>query len=463
MEYPVRTCARLLSPVLILVIVTPALPAQTSASATQATPSAWLQLGYGTDNAGVVPGSLEVKWRFKARRPVRGLSVAGGVVLLGTESADAGAAFGTFSGDQRGFVTALDVNTGKERWTRGLPSWIHGDPAIYDGRGFVTFGRWPMVTAGGVIAYDLRSGDKVWSMSTTTGIMPAPAVDTATRTLFVAGGGGILYELSIDDGHQRKVTGLRIAPAMSSPRITSDRSVLLGGTRSIINYSIDRKTITWTLRAPGLNSLGDVTVALADTVVFTAGWAYYGMWNAVRALPFRQFVKIAIAGYRENSLAEHKVWFEQQWLLAIDRRNGRLLWRRPLGIGLDTPRNSSGTPVVTGNRVIISSPISRTLRAFDIGTGRELWSRKLEARHKGALTVFGDDVLLGDRKGTLSLLRRSDGTRVGWCRAGGPFTVLAPIIVGRTLFTATKDGWVHAVPYDSLRRRALQPGGPSCF
>lgn len=462
MGFSMRTSSRLLAPALVLAIEADLSHAQPPASEPQSSPSAWLQLGNGTDNAGVVPGSLEATWRFKARRPVRGLSVAEGIVLLGTESADADAPYGTFSGDQRGFVTALDANTGKELWTHGLPSWIHGDPAIYKGRGFVTFGRWPMLTPGGVMAYDLRSGDKVWSLSTTTGIMPAPAVDTSTRTLIVAGGGGVLYELSLDDGSQRHVTGLRNPPAMSSPRIDSHRSVYVGGEQSLMKYSIDRKTITWKLRVPGLNALGDVTVALADTVVFTTGWTYYGIWKAARDLPLRQFVAMALKEFRTRALGTYSLWFRQQWLLAIDRRDGRLLWRRPLGIGLETRRNSSGTPVVTGNRVIISSPISGIIRSFDIGTGRELWSRKLEALHKGAVTVIGDEMLLGDRTGTLSLLRLSDGAKVGWCRAGGSFTVLAPVLVGRTLFTATTDGWVHAIPYDSLRR-ALQPGGNPCF
>jgi len=39
--------------------------------------------------------------------------------------------------------------------------------------------------------------------------------------------------------------------------------------------------------------------------------------------------------------------------------------------------------VVVGNRVIVSSPFSKTLRAFDVGTGRELWMRHLDALHAG--------------------------------------------------------------------------------
>ena len=53
--------------------------------------------------------------------------------------------------DERGFVTALDVVTGKPLWTRALISWVHGDPVVHDGVAFVTFGRMPMTFPGGAI------------------------------------------------------------------------------------------------------------------------------------------------------------------------------------------------------------------------------------------------------------------------------------------------------------------------
>lgn len=106
----------------------PALSAQSSPSAATLMPKSWLQLRGGTDNAGVLPGTLEATWQFKAERPVRGLSVAGGLVLIGTESADADAAPDAFAPDQRGFLIALDATTGAPLWTRALRSWVHGDP-----------------------------------------------------------------------------------------------------------------------------------------------------------------------------------------------------------------------------------------------------------------------------------------------------------------------------------------------
>jgi outer membrane protein assembly factor BamB len=112
--------------------------------------------------------------------------------------------------------------------------------------------------------------------------------------------------------------------------------------------------------------------------------------------------------------------------------------------------------VLAGSAVIISSPFSKTIRAFDAATGRIRWKRDLEAMHKGAVTVNGDDVLFGDRNGDMSFLSLASGATTGTCTAGSPFTVFAPILVGRTLFVATKNGAVIAAPYDSVRARATR-------
>ena len=139
------------------------------------------------------------------------------------------------------------------------------------------------------------------------------------------------------------------------------------------------------------------------------------------------------------------------------------LWRKPLGIGLDVPRNASGMPVLVPPRVIVTSPMSRTLWVFDAATGRVLSRQELAAVHKGAVTAVGDDILLGDRKGNISLFRLPDGAPIGQCFAGSAFNVFGPRLVGKTLFVGTDDGWLHAVPYDSLRGRAVKGGARSCF
>lgn len=426
-------------------------------------PASWLQLRNGTDNTGRVPGTLEVAWRFKAQHAVRGLSVAAGVVLLGTESADASSQ--QLGPDQRGFLTALDATTGSALWTVELPNWIHGDPVVHQGRVFVTFGRYPMDSPGGVMAVDLKTGATLWALTTEGGIMPAAALDSAAGSIVVAGGDSMVRTLDMRTGAMRNAGKLGGPDAMASPRMDENGVAYLAAWSTVVSFATRTGTLNWSYSPPGLVDLGTPPVALGDKAVFAAGIKPRGLWSAFRDLPFGHFLKLSRDGYGllGDRLSSYPSWFQEQWLLAVDRRDGHLLWQRSLGVGLIVLRNNSGTPVVTGQRVIISSPVSQTVFAFDAGSGRMIWRRRLDAMHIGAVTIVGADVVLGDKQGNVTLLRAEDGAMLGRCSAGAPFSPTAPIVVGRTLFAATRDGMVHATPYDSLRSRAVARRGRACF
>jgi len=436
--------------------------AQSSAKSDTTTPAEWIQARGGTDNAGSIPGALHVEWQFRASHPVRAISVAAGAVLLGTESEDArGAATGP---DQRGTVIALDAATGRRRWIDTFPSWIHGDAAIFHGRAYVTYGRWPMTSAGGIACVDLVSGKLLWTRAFPSGVMPAPAIDSLEDLVIVAGGDGVLSLLSLDNGKLQAELGLKASNAMSSPRIDPLGMVTFGAGSIVSSILPASHSFAWKVRFPRLHSIGDIPVALTDNLVLTTGTQNYGFWNAYRALPVSRFSGLMGEGLRSKKWSGYRSWMQQQWLLALERSTGRVMWKQPLGVGLQVPRNTSGTPVVAGNRVIISSPVSKTVWAFDRDTGHEIWSRELGAAHKGAVTIVGDELVLGDRKGQLIWLRLSTGELLGSCNAGTAFSPLAPIVVGKTLFTATDDGYVHAASYENVRRVALARGGrSSCF
>jgi outer membrane protein assembly factor BamB len=419
-------------------------------------PAAWRQFRGGTDNAGVVPGTLRATWRYRAPHAVRGFGVAGDVLVLGTESGDAH--LRKFGPDQRGFVAALDLQTGRERWVREVPNWVHGDPVVADGLAWVTYGRFPMNADGGLTAFDLATGTPVWSRVTARGIMPGPALDSATGRLVAFGGDDTLRTFDARTGRLLHAVDLHFADAMSSPRVDAGGIVYVGAESTLVAYDARRDWLRWQVMPPGLIMLGTPPVALADSLVLTEGTERLSAWDALRLLPLSRWVQVAreARAQYDGRWSTWRQWYNQQWLVAFDARTGAVRWRQPLGAGMVVFRNNSGTPAVARGRVVISSPVSRTVRAFDLATGRPLWTHEVPTQHVGAPTIIGDDVLLGDKPGQLHVLSLATGAEVGQCAMGGPFSPTAPVLVGETLITATRDGWLTAAPWDSVRARAVR-------
>jgi outer membrane protein assembly factor BamB len=286
-------------------------------------------------------------------------------------------------------------------------------------------------------------------------MMPGAAIDTVTGAIVTAGGDGVLLTASLRDGSKLRESGMGAADGMSSIRIDETGTVIVGAASDLESYSSRTGRVNWSFHARnGLRALGDIPVALHDSIVFTTGTRNYGMANAYRALPIRTFLSLLEQGARREKLSSVRGWFREQWLMALDRRNGDVLWQEPLGIGLSVPRNQSGTPVVVGATVLVSSPVSRTVWAFNASDGRLLWKRPLTGMHKGAVTVHGSDVFFGDSDGKITFLNVATGAVTGTCVAPGAFSATAPIVVGRTVIAATRDGSVWAAPFDSIRTRA---------
>lgn len=87
-------------------------------------------------------------------------------------------------------------------------------------------------------------------------------------------------------------------------------------------------------------------------------------------------------------------------LIAVDVRNRRVLWQRPLGFApmfgstadsLGSP-NLGGPVATAGDVVFIGATLDKRVRAFDSRTGRELWSADVPAGAKSTpMTYVGSD------------------------------------------------------------------------
>jgi len=79
-------------------------------------------------------------------------------------------------------------------------------------------------------------------------------------------------------------------------------------------------------------------------------------------------------------------------LVGVDVANQRIAWRVPLGTPSTGSPNLGGPVVTAGGLVFIAATLDRKLRAFDVETGRELWSGNLPAGGKATpMTYMGAD------------------------------------------------------------------------
>jgi outer membrane protein assembly factor BamB len=442
----------------------------TAQDAKQATPAEWVQLRGGLDNRGVVPGTLEVRWRFKAPYTVRAISVANGHVIFGTDvTGGAVAPRPGIEGKDTSWIGVLRVADGTLEWSRRVPRWVHSD-AVTDGRRvFVTNGQLPEHLFGGLTAYDLRTGDSLWSVLTSGGVMTAAAIDAKSATVSFVGADGCLQTLKTANGQPVRSWCLGGSVLMSSPRIDDENGdVIVGGGvlthNRVVAVNVRTGRESWRTDLSSYHAMSDIPVAMTKDMVYTVGSLNASYKTVWKALPASDALHLMREAQKAVGLGKRDEWFERQWLIALDRKTGKERWRRPLGFGLMISRNHSGSPVVVDSTVFVTSPVTRTLWAFNAATGRLRWTRDLGALQRGSPTAIDSLLLVGDSSGRLSLFRQGDGELVGQCQAAAGFTVTQPILVGKTIFAATRDGWVHVEPYTELRARmTLAAAVPSCF
>lgn len=425
-------------------------------------PTAWVQLRNGIDNTGRVPGQLSVSWSYHGGQTVRGLAVARGFVVIGTvpnnsetEAAETGKA------DTAGAVVALDLQSGAKKWERSVPSWVHSDPVIYIDRVVVTFGRLPATTPGGVWCLDLKTGKTLWMYATAAGTMPSATIDVATGQVIVVGNDGILHELSLADGRETRSWGLLSEVSMSSPRIDSLGLAIVGSKSRVTAYDVRRGVLAWRTGI-GLGAISDVPVARGGGLVFTTGVEDLGLRAGFQRLPLGDFLRLARESARHHPITASQLWFRQQWLLALDESTGKVVWKQSIGMGMPLTRNQAGAPALSDSLVIVASPISKSIYAFEAKTGRPVWHQPLEAIHRGAPTIIGDDVWIGDASGTMTVYSERTGAVVGHCHSDTPFSVFSPMLVGQTIFVAPRGGALYARSYADARSRLMGSGTP-CF
>lgn len=138
-------------------------------------------------------------------------------------------------------------------------------------------------------------------------------------------------------------------------------------------------------------------------------------------------------------------------LSAIDRKTGRLVWRKQLGA------LSASTPAIVGNTLyvtILARPgdgEGGLVAALNATSGRVIWSRDLPSRSESSPIVANGKVMFGSEDGTVYALNAQSGQTIWTYRAAGAVKA-SPTLVNGVLYFGDYAGDVQAISERTGRR-----------
>jgi len=136
---------------------------------------------------------------------------------------------------------------------------------------------------------------------------------------------------------------------------------------------------------------------------------------------------------------------------ALRRDNGQLIWDEALEGGIVPPYNMSSIPVIDGDTVVVGSALTPYEHAFDLRTGRLLWQTRVGGPVKGAASIVGGVVYLGDLKGYLWALDERAGSPIGAKHFADGFNVGSGVIARDSLIIGGTSGKIYAIPLAEIR------------
>lgn len=259
-----------------------------------------------------------------------------------------------------------------------------------------TDGRRLYAIAGGIVAFDARDGRVLWRNRLPGETVQPRGVAVRGRRVFTAG--AVAYALDARSGRQLWRVDLPDSSSAAFGAGVADGTRFYVGTDAHRVHALDQRTgrQRWS----------------ADV---GAGWAHRGMVTGLALAGDTLYV----TARQFNAENGHR---STGWIVGLDRRTGRELWRWRNGDG-SSWRSVSAAPTVAGRLVLASDLLSGAVFAVDRFTGREVW------RMVGPADTFG--------------------------------SLASPVVVNGTAYFASIDTWVYAVDAETgaLRWKTRNRGG----
>ncbi len=297
---------------------------------------------------------------------------------------------------------------------------IQQTPVIADGRVFAS------AVDGGVHAFDLQGGARVWSWDTDLRITGGPGVGDG---LVVVGSlKGDVIALDASTGNERwtaKVVSEVIAPPAIGQGMVLVRSN--DGRVTAFDAATGERRWFWSTELPSLTVRGNDAPVLGPGLVFI--------------------------GNDDGSLA------------ALTLADGRPLWDIPVGqpdgrTELDRMADVDGAPVLDGTILYASSYKNQTL-AIDGPSGRPIWASDKGGPYRLGLAI--DKLLVSDVGGSVWAIDRSGGL-VAWQQpALARRNLTGAVVHGDYAVVGDYDGYLHWMRLDSGEFAARARAGRSAI
>ena len=355
-------------------------PARAAAAARQAVaPDEWRQFRGSPQLTGVasstLPATLKPLWTYEGGDIVESsAAIAGGVVYVGIGN---------------GTLVALDLASGKVRWT-----YKTGD----------LFGESSPAVAGGLVLV----GDLA----------------------------GIVHAVSAADG-KRAWTFATGGEIKSSPVVVKD--LLLIGSYDTHLFGLDAKTgaVRWKFQTEGPVH---ATPAVLGDVAFVAGCD--ARFRAVRIADGKQAYEIMIGAYTGASpvVAINRAYFGtfENEVMALDLPSRKILWR------FSDPQRQFpfySSAALSAGRLVLGGR-DKLVRAFDPASGKQMWEFVTRARVDSSPVIAGTRVFVGSSDNRLYVLNLQTGEKLWEFDTGGAVTA-SPAVAGGRVVVGSQSGMVY--------------------
>ena len=258
-----------------------------------------------------------------------------------------------YIGDEDGIFHAVKADTGAKLWTFDAGSGIHSSTNFLGDK--IVFGN----DGADIFCLNAADGKKLWDAKAGDRVNGAPAIGSTapgqSPSVFVSGCDAQLRAIGIDDGKERFAREMG-ALCPGSPALLPDRIIVGTDGGRVICLSADAQKQLW-----------EFTGVQNQAMVYSSPAAADG---------------IAVFGARDRNV------------YGLDLATGKKLWSFPTRGDVDS------SPVISGGRVYVGSKDKR-LYILDLKTGRKLWDFVATRGITASPAIAEGVVVIGDTGGSL--------------------------------------------------------------